>query len=496
VHAIRAITTRNGLSTRGDAVRAVGFTLTLLLVEIVLARYAAKPELSKFVLLFFGLFVVAAVFRFPLASALVLLGLTDFLFGSTHFAHQVGPVNVRPHEVVLALLFILALVRPERNTWGGKSGAALAIFLALVIVSALIGIKAGRMSLTEAFNWGRPLALLTIFFIVVRLFPEPRHWRTLLIGAAVLAAATGVIALLISLGAGFASSLQEPGQQAIRSEEALGSLNRVRLPGLSAGYALFWFVAIQIMVRQGRSRLFWGVILLGIGIDILVSFNRNMWIGLILGLFLMLFLGGGFVRQRIGFSVGVAIAAIVALIVFSSGAGQDQVIAPVLKRGSTLLNPSKTAGENSLQDRAKETEHAWTTIQRYPVLGVGAGAPYGAVEHSALLSGSIYLGETTSPQLFLHNQYLYLILIAGIPGLIAFLAFLLQPVAMALRRAPKDLAITACGVGILLIMASAFVALYFTAEDMVAMLGLLTGVIVADHTSRAAEGKPSGLLPT
>jgi O-antigen ligase len=250
------------------------------------------------------------------------------------------------------------------------------------------------------------------------------------------------------------------------------------------------------MVRKGRSRLFWGAILLGIGVDILVSFNRNMWIGLVFGLVLMLVLGGGFVRQRIGLSVGVAIAAIVLLVVFSSGAGQDQVVAPVLKRGSTLLNPSKTAGENSLQDRAKETEAAWTTIQHNPILGVGVGAPFGAVEHQALTSGSIYLGVGTSPQLFLHNQYLYLILIAGIPGLIAFLAFLLQPVAMALRRSPKDLAITACGVGILLIMVSAFVALYFTAEDMVAMLGLLTGVIVADHTTRAAEGKPSGLLPT
>jgi O-antigen ligase len=495
VHAIRAITTRNGLSSRGDAFRAVGFTLTLLLVEIVLARYAAKPELSKVVLLFFGLFVVAGVFRFPLASALVLLGLTDFIFGPSDFTRQVGPVSVRPHEVFLALLFILALVRPERRTWGGKTGAALAVFLALVLVSALIGIKTGRMSLTEGFNWGRPLALLTIFYIVIRLFPEPRHWRMLLYGAAVLAAATGVIALLVSLGANFAHNLQQPGEQVVRNEGGVGSLNRVRLPGLSAGYALFWFVAVQIMVRNGRPRLFWSAILLCIGIDILVSFNRNMWIGLVVGLILMLVIGGNFVRHRITVSIGFAVAAVIALIVFSGGAGQDKVVAPVLKRGSTLLNPSKTAGENSLQDRAKETEAAWSTIQRYPILGVGAGAPFGAVEHFPLTSGSIYLGVGSSPQLFLHNQYLYLVLISGVPGLIAFLAFLLQPVAMALRRAPKDLGISACAVGVMLIMLSAFVALYFTAEDMVTMLALLTGVIVADHTSRAAEGRASGLLP-
>lgn len=466
-----------------------------MLIEVVLAHYASAPEISKAVFLFLGLFVVAGVFRFPPASALVLLGLTNFVFGPIYFAHQVGPISVRPHEVVLALLFALAVIHPERRTWGGRTGGALILFLALVAISALIGIKAGRVSLTEAFNTARPLALLLIFFIVIRLFPEPRHWTMLLTGAAVLAALTGVAAAFAALGAGFAKELQQSGEEAVRSEEALGSVSRVRLPGLAAGYALFWFAAVQIMVRSGRGRLLWSALLAGITVDIIVSFNRNMWIGLVVGLLLMIVLGGSLVRHRIGLSLGFAVAAIVAVVVFAGGSGSDRVVAPVLKRGSTLLDPSKTAGESSLQDRAKETSAAWKTIRREPLFGVGAGASFGANDRHALYSGSVYLGETTEPQLFLHNQYLYLILISGVLGLLAFLAFLLQPVAMALRRAPRDLGITACAVGILLIMVSAFVALYFSTENMIAMLALLAGVIVADASSRAAAGMPSGLLP-
>ena len=98
------------------------------------------------------------------------------------------------------------------------------------------------------------------------------------------------------------------------------------------------------------------------------------------------------------------------------------------------------------------------------------------------------------PQLFLHNQYLYLLLIAGIPGLIAFVLFLGVPVALAVRRVPRDPAIAACGVGIAMIMVSAIVAIYFTTEDMTAVLGMLAGILVADPEGRAAAGEDSGLL--
>ena len=41
---------------------------------------SSAPEISRYVFLFVGLFAVALVFRFPMATALVFLGLTDFIF--------------------------------------------------------------------------------------------------------------------------------------------------------------------------------------------------------------------------------------------------------------------------------------------------------------------------------------------------------------------------------------------------------------------------------
>ncbi len=476
-----------------DPLRVAGFALAVLALEVLLAHGLVGPQISRFVFLFVGLFAVAFVFRFPMATALVFLALTDFIFFPTFFTYQVGPISVRPHELALAGLLAMAVLRPARRSWGGFPGAALAVFFAMVGLSAFLALSRGSVSLTEAFNWSRSLFPLTFFYVIVRLFPSPEQRRVLLLGAAAVAAATGVVALLVSLGAGFGNALQAPGGQTVRAEEGFGSIERVRLPGLSAGYALFWYCAVQIAARRGSSRMWWALLLAGIALDIVVSFNRNMWLGVVLGLLLMTIVGGAVVRNRIVAAIAVLAAAVTLFVVFGSSTSSNHIVKPILKRGETILNPGKTTKENSLQDRAKETEKAWATAQSHLLLGVGAGASFGVISDQAISSGSFIIGFKPEPQLFLHNQYLYLLLIGGIPGLLAFVLFLGTPVSLAWRRWPRDPSIAACGVGIAMIMVSSVVAIYFTVEDMTAVLGLLTGVIVADAESRAAEDRPSGL---
>jgi hypothetical protein len=220
-------------SSPGTAARVAGFALAVLAIELVLAHGVAQPEVARYVLLFVGLFFVALIFRFPLATTIVFFGLTDFIFPSSYFSHNVGALTVKPHEVALACLFALALAAPKRRSWGGTTGAALAVFLGLMTLSALIGVEAGRVGLTDAFNVARPMGLLAMFYVIVRLFPEPEDRRTLLIAVAVMAALAGVAAVLISFGAGFGSALE--GSDVNTITEGLGSIQRVRLVGLAAG---------------------------------------------------------------------------------------------------------------------------------------------------------------------------------------------------------------------------------------------------------------------
>lgn len=472
-----------------EPVRLAALALVFLGVELVVGASIVEARLGRLLMLVVGLGALALVFRFPMATMIALLGLTDFIFHAGFFpSFGVGPISVDGFELALGALFVVAVVRPQRRSWGGLAGAALAAFLVLVAVSGLAAVEAGRAELTDVIAWGRALALLTVFYVVVRVFPDASQRRTLLTAAAVLAAITGLVALMVALGAGLGDMLKDAGSQIIREEEGVGGIQRVRLVGLSAGYALFWYSAMQVQCARGWNRAGWSAVLAGISLNILVSFNRNMWSGLIIGLALILLLGGPMVRSRVVAALAVGAAGI-ALITAVSPSGQDRLIDPVIKRGSTIINPSEISREGSYKDRELETEAAWEVAKQHLALGVGAGAPIG-VWFDDRIGEQSYV---RIPQLFLHNQYLYLLLIAGIPGLLAFLAFLATPVFKAFRRVPRDLPITSLAIGIVLIMISSFVAIYFTVGDMTVVLGLLTGAIIADSETRAADGQPSGL---
>jgi len=453
-----------------------------------LARGLVGSGISRPVLLLGGVAAIAFVFRFPLATSLVLLGLTDFLFYPTFFAFELGPLSIRPHELALAGLLAVALVRPQRRSWGGGTGIALAVFLAVLVAAGGLALLDERAPLTDIFNWGRPFALLTFFWVVVRLFPRPEQRRQLLTGAAVLAALGGLVAIYLALGAGIGETLSGGGETILKEEEGAAGLLRVRLAGLSMAYALFWWVAVRFAAAQPGRKLVWAAILGGMALAIAISFNRNMWLGLLAGVALMMVLGGPFVRSRLTAALAVSVAAIVLLVSFGS-ATDSRVLEPVVQRGSTLFNPRGVEASSSLTDRERETDVAWPVAQRNPLLGIGPGVEFGVFNFEFVGPHSIKV----EPQLFVHNQYLYLLLISGIPGLIAFLFFLGIPIVRAFGRTPIDPSVIACGVGIAMIMASSIVAIYFSVEDMTAVLALLAGTIVADFENRAGDNLDSGL---
>jgi O-antigen ligase len=473
-----------------DAARVAGFLGAVLLLEAFLARGVVNSGISRPALLLAGVGALALVFRFPLATAIAFFGFSDFIFYPTFFAYEFGALSVRPHELALAALLLVALVRPRRQTWGGAPGAALAAFFGVLGLVAAVAVLESRAPLTDVFNWGRPFALLAFFYVVVRLFPRPEQRRQLLAGAAILAAVSGLIALFVAFGAGFGETLSGGGESIVKEEEGAAGLLRVRLAGLSMAYGLFWYVAVRIAAARGNRRFGWSLVLAGMALAIAISFNRNMWLGLLAGMAMLMIAGGPFVRSRLTIALVVAAAGIVLLASFGS-ATESRVLDPVVKRGETLFNPQQVESSNSLSDRGKETRIAWPKAQAHALLGLGPGVTFGVYNIEFVGPHS----KKAEPQLFLHNQYLYLLLIVGLPGLIAFLLFLMIPVVRAFRRAPADPAITACAVAIAMIMISAVVAIYFSVEDMTAVLALLAGVIVADQEGRAADALDSGLIP-
>jgi O-antigen ligase len=337
----------------------------------------------------------------------------------------------------------------------------------------MVAISAGKVSLSDGVQWGRAFFMLTMFWVVLRLFGDRESLHRLMVMAAIAAGVSGGVALLIATGTNLSSVLGQAGMYYVNQGLGIGSLARIRLPGLALGYPLFWYSALHITRSRGLARIGWMLIVAGIVVNLAVSLNRNMWAGLLVGLVGLVIVGGVRVRRPLAVAT-VAMASAIALIAIVGVQVDRGPLQPFVERGSTLLSPGKTTQESSLQDRSRETGEAWRTFTTAPVLGIGAGTPFGAYYDEQQSSGAYKRVR----QLFVHNQYLYLLLIGGIPGALTFVGWMVLSAGRA-RRWMSDPDVSTWTIGIGMIALSAVVMISFADAASGLALGLLAGAVVA-----------------
>lgn len=458
--------------------RIAATALAIVLAEVVVAATVVEPRLTRVLLLGVAAAGLAFAFVLPFATACIFLGLSASVLYDSYFSFRAG-VQVTAPQVVLAALLLVAVVRPRRASWGGFAGAALLAFLCVLVLATFTAVSAGRVDLHTGVNSVRPFFLLTFFWVVVRLFPEPERARKLLVAAAVLAAGTGVVELATSVAGSVASPLQDPGHGLI-SDAGLGGLLRVRLPGVALAYGLFWWIGAQAIGGERRKPL-WMALWAASVVCILISFNRNMWLGVILGLALVLVVAGAQTRGRLLGALAAATAGIALVVIVGPQlVGPTSALEPLVKRGSTLLSPGRELSQDSsLRSRSHETLVAWRAVRGNLGLGLGPGAEFG-VFFDANLGGGRY---QRAPQTFLHNQYLFLIVSAGVGALAAFLAYLLAILATAWRARRRDALYGTLLTGVVMTMISATVMISFADPAFLVLLGLVGGVVRVGATS-------------
>jgi O-antigen ligase len=468
---------------------AVAFALAAAALELVAGAAVVDARFTLLLVPVAAVGALAFAFSVPLSTLALAVVVTDSIIYDGRWNFSVGGISLAPAEVVVAALLLLAIVRPVRRWWGGAAGGALAAFLALIALATLLAVSAGRVGLFDALEWVRPFVLLAAFYVIVRLVPDRATLLRVLACAAALGAVTGVVSLLVALTSGESSFLQDPSKTIVTSDQGIGSIERVRMPGLALSYILFWFTMTRLGSAAPGRRLVWWGIALGNVIAIAISFNRNMWIGLIIGLGVMLVAGGRQFRGRVVGALAIGAAAI-ALVVFSGPQSSERSpLTPLAKRATTLLHPRETAGEQSLRDRGAESTLAWRAVKHHLGSGIGAGVPwgtYGVQDLSPTLS-------VRTPQLYLHNQYLYLIVIGGIPALAALLGFF----ALVLRdcwRRRGDVVVIACGAGLMMVIVSSWVMISLSVRNWTLAIALACGAIAALAAGPAAVGPPRSLI--
>lgn len=451
---------------------SLGVALAVLGIEVLLAASIAEPRFQILLSAAIGAAALALVFRFPLAASAGLVVLSASVFHEQFFGPGFGPGGLRPYEALLGALLFVALVRPKRATWGGAAGAGLALFLVLGVTSTLIAVSAGEIGLDKGYQWFRPFFLLTIFFVVVRLCEDGAAARRLLAAGAAVAVLSAVVVVLLAYGDTLDDTFQDPGHQYISNQLGIQGFDRVRLPAVALAYALFFYAVAALIRARGIALAGWALTVVALTIHMALSLNRNMWVGVAAGIVLLLALWNTNTRARL--VVGLAVTAIALTCLLSVGqvGSLNSILEPLAKRGSSVVAGLDEG--SSLRDRERETRKAWKTLGEHPVFGIGAGTSYGSFVSTPTNAG----GFVRAPRRFVHNQYLYLALMAGIPGLLCFLVFLVSVLRKAFSRAHRGPDLVACGVGVTVFALSGVVMLSFSAYNFLTVLALLSGCIV------------------
>lgn len=472
-------------------VRAVAVVVGLLIAELAVAAIIVEPRLLPLLALLGVAGGAMVMFRFPL---LVLGGLLLASASVLHPRYFPEVSQARLPELVLVGLLGVAVVRPRRASWGGASGGALLAFFIVLAVTQGLAALDGRVEPIEAASWTRPLLLVAAFWVVVRLVPDRRTVERVVIAGAVVAGITAVLSASAATEGIVGQLFQDPGRQYVSDGTGLGLgvLERVRFPGMALCYGFFWPLTVLAIRARGAAR--WLLLgLLGLMVMCLgLTLWRNVWLGVFFGFLLLVVLGGVQLRGQLLKSAAVAVATV---LVLSLGAGaafsteRDSVLRPVIERASTLFTTPKNIGsrEKNVQSRATETRFALQTVGSHLVTGIGGGVQYGMWFKEAR-SGGRYVRV---PQKFLHNQWLWLVLVGGVPLMLLWAGFLVSTLRVA-WTGPRDPLTTALGIGLACIMLSALVELFFSTEGMTLTIGVLAGLI---HVARRTAGEDAGAVP-
>ena len=392
---------------------------------------------------------------------------------------QVGISSWRfaPSELLLwialgSLVFMPRETRQELKVFAvRRESVVMAIFLAAVLGGVAVGVENGATLHAATFDV-RLMLFYAAFWPALAALASGRKLVFGLVSAGVVAVVFLQIGQVI-VGPSTRLFLIAPSDLASSLTPGDTGFLRVRPPGLTTVYIVAAFALARVLWGQPRRRMLgWGMVVVTLT-GVILSLNRNMLLGLSVGLCVAALVA----PQRHRF---VVTAATVALAVFGFGLLAQSSSAlksnAVVSRITSITNYSGLKTQ-TLNDRYYENHIAWRRIRDHPIGGLGWGPDYGAM---LLSSDDGFLVST--PRSFMHEQYLWIWMRAGLLGLLALvgsLALGLWNGARWLRaRHGKDDAWLGAGVVVALVAmaASSNVAIYLTPPDstvpLVAVLAL------------------------
>jgi len=444
------------------------------------------------------------IWRWPEFALLGLLVLLATIFDENTLPSI--PIGIG-HLIISDFLLFIPIAILLLRVWGNPSISfnrtpldfPLLAFYGIAVFSTILAIVNRTVTFNQSLGEWRVVNLFLTFFIVTNLINDEKHLRRLLSGIFVLS----ILVALMMLAQYFIGDVTQilPGRVEVLYTANVSDpgVTRIIPPGQSLVLvALIVFPVLLILDKTSSKPKFILrlLLLLLVGLAVVITFNRNFWVAVVIAMFLVALLISTSEKIRFAnLAVWLTVIVTMALFLILSFAGnQTQAFVDgVATRFDTLFSPT-TLGESSLTYRAVEDGYALPQIAAHPLIGLGLGADYRP------LDTRIDFGALSYDKLaYIHNGHLWMILKTGILGYLFFIWFLFLFMQRSLkywRQIPdpfQKAIVLAFAVAVVGILPAIIVNPMFSQSYWTPLLGIMIGInevifrLNRDHIAASAE---------
>jgi hypothetical protein len=370
--------------------------------------------------------VLTLALRAPVTLLLLLLALTAIVPYEIQHPYAIGASASSPglllsDALLLAGLFRAILVLPQMPLDRRRTIAVgvMVCFVVVVGLQAMRGLMLGA-SLSVIGAEFRHLIGFATLLIAIPILDDPRSRRNLLGCLLALGLALGLWGLaqwVLHLEFGIA------GDVGVRSGVSLTTSGSGQLQGGLFGFPVAALLALAALVsgaiRSGLTRAVVVAVLLTNLVDVLLTFERTVWIATLIGAILVLARAGRTARGRALKWSPLVLGVVVVGLLLSPGT--------FTTASQRLLSIGRYSSDNSVRYRLIESEHVLAKIRAHPLTGSALGA--------TIYWGRPYDGVPPKAYNYSHDGYLWLSWKLGLPAAVLLVGLMLAAV---FWRGPPD----------------------------------------------------------
>ena len=327
------------------------------------------------------------------------------------------------HIVDLLLIFLLFLIpvkillkrikklNPTPVNW------PLLTFYGTAFLSLILAVTCFGVSSKNALSEFRIITFYFVFFLTTHFLRCRKDVVGLVKGCFWL---TSLVALMMILQSVLGTSLEilpARVENLVTAGSEQESVIRVITPG-TPFILVMAICGISIYgLTEFKMRQFVLIFQIGLLITgIVLAYNRNFWVGIILTLIILLALSPSVTKIKL-IPVSLLVAALGSILILATlinGGRMQEYLVSTTDRFASLFAGEDLWNRDTLQDRFFENDFAYEKIKSNPAFGIGLGNAYRPFEE-------------WNPKInrYIHNGYLWILMKTGFVGFIPFLAFIL-----------------------------------------------------------------------